>query len=269
MYFLSENFAYPQDNTFPWLKNDSAKNSINKIIPVPEGYEKIKTEQGTFDEWLRNLPLKQGNPPVLLYNGKKKSNQKAHHAVIDMDVGKKDLQQCADAVIRLRAEYLFYKKDFDAIHFNFTSGEKFEWKKWMEGYRPAVKGSSVAWKKTSNNDSSYKSFRNYLETVFLYAGTFSLSKELKKVVDINDIKAGDVFIHAGFPGHAVIVADVAASKKTGKKIFMLAQSFMPAQEIHILKNPNNALINPWYETDSSKILHTPEWTFKYDDLMRF
>jgi hypothetical protein len=40
---------------------------------------------------------------VLLYNGAPKFRQDVHAAVIDIDVGTRDLQQCADATMRLRA----------------------------------------------------------------------------------------------------------------------------------------------------------------------
>ena len=61
-----------------------------------------------------------------------------HLAVIDMDIGERDLQQCADAVIRLRAEYLYGTGQYDKIHFNFTSGFNAQYIKWMQGSRISV-----------------------------------------------------------------------------------------------------------------------------------
>ena len=62
---------------------------------------------------------------------------------------------------------------------------------------------------------------------------------MKHINNVEDIEIGDVFIQTGNPyGHAIIIVDVAINKNK-EKIFMLAQSYMPAQEIHILKNPNN------------------------------
>ena len=96
-----------------------------------------------------------------------------------------------------------------------------------------------------------------------------MSKELHSVQDVNKMQVGDVFIKGGFPGHAVIVVDMAINEETGKKLFLLAQSYMPAQDIHILKNPANSRLSPWYELDFGEVLYTPEWTFDRDDLRRF
>ena len=92
---------------------------------------------------------------------------------------------------------------------------------------------------------------------------------MNSVENISEMRIGDVFIQGGFPGHAVIVVDMAKNKATGKKIFLLAQSYMPAQDIHILKNPNHDALDPWYELDFEGPLYTPEWTFGKDNLKRF
>ncbi len=260
---------FTQPNSYPWLSDVDPGNTIARRIPVPPGYERIPLEPGSFSFWLRNLPLKKGNPRVMLFNRKPKANQSVHMAVIDIDTGNRDLQQCADAVIRLRAEYLFSRGKIDDIHFRFTSGDSAEYRKWSLGFRPVVSGNRVYWKKSSAANHSYANFRDYLDTVFIYAGTDSLYRELHPVKNINRIEIGDVFIQPGFPGHAVLVVDMARKKETGKKIFLLAQSYMPAQDIHILKNPENQQLNPWVELQSGEVLKTPEWEFRWNDLRRF
>ena len=107
-----------------------------------------------------------------------------------------------------------------------------------------------------------------MDMVFTYAGSSSLSKELKPVKNIEDIEIGNVFIHGGFPGHAIIVVDIALNPQTGEKIFMLAQSYMPAQEIHILKNPNDPALSPWYSVNYEGALVTPEWVFQKNELKK-
>jgi hypothetical protein len=243
-------------------------NILCKRFNTPEGYDRMAYNAQSFESWLRNASLKKYGTSVYLFNGDLKRNQQIHAAVLNVDVGTSDLQQCADAVMRLRAEYLFYKKAFDSITFTFTNGTKVPYSKWRAGYRTQVSGNTVAWVKKTNVDTSYVAFRKYLNTVFMYCGTYSLAKELKST-SIDKIKAGDVFITGGFPGHAMMVMDVAKNKSTGKKIFMIAQSYMPAQDIHIVKNLNTSEISPWFEIPENGSLETPEWTFDVGDLKRF
>lgn len=79
---------------------------------------------------------------------------------------------------------------------------------------------------------------------------------------------GDVFIKGGFPGHAMIVVDIAVNNK-GQKIFMPAQSYMPAQDIHIVKNPMNENLGPWYELPAGDKIITPEWVFSNSCLRKW
>lgn len=244
--------------------------SVESRIAPPAGYMREKCPANSFDTYLRSLPLLPEGSKVHLYNGQLKKNQAAAYAVVDMEIGNRDLQQCADAVIRLRAEYLWRQKRYDEIKFNFTNGFPAEYKTWAEGNRIRVSGNRVEWYTTGCRDYSYKSFRKYLDMVFMYAGTASLSKELT-TVPYAALSPGDVFIHGGSPGHAVIVMDVAVNPETRKKVYLLAQSYMPAQQIHILVNPANSLLSPWYELSSKATgkLYTPEWVFEKKDLKRF
>lgn len=249
-------------------KSDSASSTISTRFIVPDGYKRITPEKKSFAEYLQNLKLKPEGTIVKTYDGRVKEPRDVYVAVVDIDVGDKDLQQCADAVMRLRAEYLYSQNRFDEIHFNFTNGFKAEYSKWREGYRISIKGNATSYIKKFGESTSYEDFREYLNLVFTYAGTLSLSKELKSV-ELEEIKIGDIFIKGGSPGHAVIVVDMAKNEKTGEKIFLLAQSYMPAQDIQILKNPMNTELSPWYSTNFGETLNTPEWDFKIDQLKSF
>jgi hypothetical protein len=254
---------------YPWQPSgDRLTETIRDRIAPPEGYQRLPVPPRSFENWLRHLPLKSENAPVLLYDGRRKGNQSAHVAVVDIDVGSRDLQQCADAAIRLRAEYLFSIHAFDDIHFKFTSGHTASYPRWIRGARPVVNGNEVRWTQTHSADSSYAAFRRYLDTVFMYAGSYSLSRELESV-GIRNMTIGDVFIQGGFPGHAVIVVDMAVSSAGRDTLFLLAQSYMPAQEIHILNNHENPDRTPWYSTRFGEVLKTPEWTFTRRQLKRF
>jgi Domain of unknown function (4846) len=216
-----------------------------RFIHLPPGYHRIEAKPGSFAEFLRDTRLKESKT-VYLYNGKPKPNQEAQYAVLHMSVGNSDLQQCADAVMRLRAEYFFESKQFNAILF-YDNDNK--------AYHFTAPYSRV------NLD-------KYLLRVFGMCGSASLSKQLKPADSIDDIQPGYVFIRGGFPGHAVIVMDV-AQNNAGKKIYMLAQSYMPAQDIHILKNPAATGNSPWYEVNEDELIVTPEYTFKRWELKRW
>jgi hypothetical protein len=197
-----------------------------------------------------------------------KESQAAHHLVLDIDVGEKNLQQCADAVIRLRAEYLYSLGRYDELAFRFTSGHVASFRKWIQGYRIITERDEPGWVRFAEPDSTYENLRKYLERVFIYAGSFSLAKEMLRIAAPDDMHIGDVFIEGGFPGHAVIVVDMAEAAQTGRRVFLLAQSYMPAQDVHILRNPNDRELSPWFSSGFGDTLVTPEWVFEAGDLRR-
>ena len=242
--------------------------TVEERFAVPKDFIRCEVEDHTFAAYLRGLSLKSHGSEVLYYDGRKKSNRQVYDAVVDMDIGTRDLQQCADAVIRLKAEYLYEQQLYDDIAFDFTNGFRVGYKKWMEGNRVAIEGNKTKWVKRTQPSNTYADFRKYLDIIFAYAGTISLSNELTSI-PVEDMQIGDVFIQAGSPGHAVIVVDMAENPSTGEKLFMLAQSYMPAQDIQILKNPIEDKISPWYSLKFGEQLKTPEWTFRKNDLKRF
>ena len=65
------------------------------------------------------------------------------------------------------------------------------------------------------------------------------------------------------------MVDMAVHSESGQKVMMLAQSFMPAQELHVLKNNKIKDLSPWYKIDTSRELTLPEWSFDWGDLKRF
>ena len=215
-------------------------------IPLPANYHRVTGAPGSFGTWLRSVGLKKALT-VYLYNGQPKANQDAQFAVLDVSVGHEDLQQCADAVMRLRAEYLYSRGEYGAITFYTEQGVRLNF-----GKRP---------------DKGRPSFDRYLREVFSYCSTRTLAKELVPAA-YSTIEAGDVLIRSGSPGHAMLVADVAEDGQ-GHRVYLLAQSYMPAQDIHIVKNPGDNL-GPWYRADSTLgIVETPEYTFRTNELRKW
>lgn len=225
-------------------------NTIKSRFVVPEGFQRVTTKENSFEEYLQNLPLKPHGSEVLYFDGTIKKNNNVYVAVIDVSVGKADLQQCADAIMRLRGEFLFHQKKYSEIGFSYIK----DGKKRMFSQQP---------------DKSYKGFMKYMTTTFMFANTRSLKNDLSPK-NIWSLQIGDVFIQSGNPyGHAVIVVDKIQNISTKEIQYLLAQSYMPAQEIQILLNPKKSNSNPWYTLSNANEIVTPEWTFFSDDLRSF
>ena len=243
----------------------NGQNTVSERFAPPAGFERTPAAAGSFTNYLRSLPLKPAGSPVLLYNGQRKGHQ-VHAAVVDLPIGKRNLHQCADAVIRLRADYLYQQDRKDEISFHLTNGFAVPYSRWMQGERVAVEGNKTWWVARTSPADNATSYFKYLEFIWSYAGTLSLSKELKPI-PLSDLDVGDVFIYGGSPGHAIIVIDCAVNPRTGQKKFMLAQSYMPAQELHILLD--NDYDGVWYDVPQGQYLNTPEWRFEINELKRF
>jgi hypothetical protein len=216
---------------------------IDSIVP-PAGYQIVRQSDNTFGQWLQHLPLRKNNT-LYLHDGSPKSNQTLHFAILDVPYNRNPLQQCADAVMRLRAEYLYATKVAPQIRFYHQKDEYY----------------------TCDVNCTRPQLENFLNKVFSWCGTYNLQTSLHPVKTMNDIQAGDVLVKGGSPGHAMLVAAVAKNKQ-GKKVFTLLQSFIPAQDIHVVINPYNEALSPWYEADT-KIIATPGWTFLPTDLKRW
>ncbi len=247
----------------------AAADRIEGRFAPPDGFVRASAPAGSFAAWLRGLPLKPESAPVLLHSGGPKWRQDVHAAVIDIDTGTRDLQQCADAVMRLRAEWQFARGEVQRIAFNDTGGGKpMPFSRWAAGERPRAEGRALVWVKRANPNASYASFRRYMDVVFSWAGTHSLERELVPVRD-GRVEIGDVIIKGGFPGHAVLVADVAEHPGTGERRFLLIQSFMPAQDMHVLKGRDTPDGSPWYRLEADQPFVTPEWVFPPGSLRRW
>lgn len=209
-----------------------------------EGFRRIKVPKGSFADFLRNYKLKD-DWNLYYYNGKEVENQFGGYAVLDMDIGTRDLLQCADAIMLLRAEYLYSQKRYKEIHFNALSGKRMNYTDYV------------------GDDYSYAKFRKYMDYVFAYANTASLEKELKPR-KIEDIRIGDVFVTSGNPGHAMIVVDMAVDMD-GNRSLLFAQGMMPAQSVHVVTNLEHKEDTPWYMIDEylrwSTLFIFPDYVF--------
>lgn len=206
---------------------------------APAGYQQVKATPGSFAAYLQSLPLKPAGAHTLTYKGAVAATDVFTAAVVDLSVGHEDLQQCADVVMRLRGQYLYQQKRYSEIAFHFESGFRCDYIHYADGYRYH----NDHWVLKAKKDYSYPTFMRYMALVFDYAGTLSLDKELHKIKNPDELQTGDVFIKGGSPGHCFIVMDVVENPQH-KKLFLLAQSFMPAQNLQVLQYRS-----PWFSMD--------------------
>lgn len=218
-----------------WLLWGGVSNPGNRErigdIAVPLGFERVSVEPGSFGEYIRSFPLKKRGSHMEYYNGNLAYGQYFGYAVLDLKM-LANTEQCADAVMRMRAEYLWNKGLYGSIHFRSVSGKD-------QNY---------------SGKADRKAFEKYLRGVFDNSNTSSLRREMKPKL-LADIEPGDVFVYesprVGYYGHAVLVVDVAINEKTGQKAIMLAQSSTPALTMHIIRDFLHPIRSPWVLLDNA------------------
>lgn len=222
-------------------------------IPAPYGYQRISGDNAAYSNYLRSIPLKGKGAESMLYTGEKTKFQKLSYAIIDLPL-LSNAEQCADACMRMRAEYLFQAGRYGDIHFKDVNGHVMRY----------------------TGGSSRKSFERYLRRVYGLASTFSLSRELPRR-ELKDMQPGDIFVYAAIDrpdnrpsGHAVMVVDVAQNPKTGRKAFLLAEGNTPARDFHIMNNLGSPFRSPWFTLDEGNDdLGVSLFMFKKDELRHF
>lgn len=227
---------------------DEDGKTIMTRFETPEGFNRSSSTINSWAHYLQNLPLKPHGTKVLHFDGTLKANTAAYCAVVDLPIYGNKNHQCADAIMRLRAAYLFEQNRFSEIEFLFVNGTNFRYDNYLAGKTPTQ---ANLW--------------SYLEKVFAYASTLSLDKQLK-AKEAKDLQIGDVFIKGGSPGHAVVVVDKCTDQNGAVK-FMLAQSYMPAQDIQILVGDDGN--SPWYDLNFGDYLYSAEYTFAKNQLKQF
>ncbi|WP_101772959.1 DUF4846 domain-containing protein [Peptostreptococcus faecalis] len=252
--------------------NKNASDLVDRY-EVPHGYKRVDAEKDSFAEYIRHEKLKNYGEKSLYYNGKEKDSEGVYDSVFDVDLENRDLLHCADMCFKFRGDYLYSTGQYSKIKFHFVSNGIADFSKYAEGYR--VNPDTGEYYMSTNPSTSEETYKKFMNLVYAYSGTLSLEKDTHKI-NVDQMQIGDMFVRGGTPGtkrvgHAIMVVDMAVDN-SGQKVFMLAQSYMPAQQPQILINKNNKKISPWYSIEEVKKygeLKTPQWTFTLDEFKRF
>lgn len=260
--------ASANPSAYPWLaaadREPRAVDTLRARFAPPAGFVRVQAAPESFGAWLRDLPLAAPETPVRSYDGTTlhPASDRRIAAVVALDVSPADLQQCADTVIRLHAEWR-WSHGARNMSYRAAAGVDLPWARWARGERIVQNGASIQWAPASKPAGDHAAFRKYLDAVFAWANTVSLEKQARPVAP-DQIRAGDFFILPGNPGHVVLVLDLA--KQGGDTVALLGQSFMPAQNAQVLRPSDGG---PWFRLDPSKAVDTPFWKpFPWGSLRR-
>ena len=245
----------------------ACKETPNPLLsPLPTPSLTLKrnesTDESSWPYFLQHLPEKKG--AVVDYKGRPVPNQQKKAAIIDYDIGNRDLQQCADALMRLRAEFLFKQKRYADIHFQFTNGDEYSFLAYCNGKRPAPNGNALRYTTVSPVAINHENLRKYLDIVYAYAGTISLAKELQAA---SRFTIGTVVITPGSPGHCFIIVDE-ATLANGDQVYKLVEGYTPAQSIYVLQNLAEPQLGHWHRLQKG-VITTATYSFTSYQLKRF
>jgi hypothetical protein len=244
---------------YPWPRRHPSYEAACSRISPPPGAKRVSVSAGSYAHWLRHLPLLPPNTPVRRYDGSEISwATQMTAAVVDLDVGTEDLQQCMDSIIRLRAEYHWSRGRPDAIRFPYAGGLHFSFDEWRRGLRPRknAAGKQELAPSAAPSDGR-KSLLKYLRFMFAMTGTAHYPSAPR--VAFEKLEAGDFFLEPSPSpqqlGHALVILDIARDT-SGRTWALVGQGFTPAQDFHILRASSSSA---WFELTPQKPVQFPSW----------
>jgi hypothetical protein len=260
----------PDTGPYPWHADESiealgAVDTLHHRYRPPAGFRRVELETQSFGAWLRHLPLAAPATPVRAHDGRElyAVDDPRIAAVTTLDVGASDLQQCADAVMRLHAEWRWHLGQVEDLAYA-SGGGLIPWRRYLDGQTPIAEGNSFRWRGGRPRPPTHAHFRRYLDQVFSWANTVSLARQAARPRP-EEVTPGDFFILPGSPGHTVLVLDLARAGD-GRTVALLGQSYMPAQSFQVLRAAGGRV---WFVLDPDEDVVTPFWRpFPWSSLRR-
>jgi len=263
--------AYAQNKSI--INIDATGKTISDRIVVPEGYIRPPFPEYSFQHFLRTLPMKHVDAPVRKYDGYNKFFD-CHAAVVDvefpMDI---DLVHGEHAIQLLRSLYLYKHGKYDLIKFKYDDNRSIDFDEFGHGTRFVWQDSLyIKDDEAAGEDFSEASFKDYMYDLYNESTTRGLKADTKEL-EISKISVGDVFIQPEndrTQGHAVLVMDMVVEPLSGERLVLLGQGFTPTQDVHIIINPYDEDISPWYRiNEDDHFFSTVQWTFRKKHCSRF
>ena len=241
--------APPPTKAMPTKGAPDGSTTLRDAYPPPAGTQRLAGD--AFATWLGAMRVLPPSVPVRTHDGKVVAGHKGAR-VIDLPMVPGNLQQCADALIRVRAEWL--RATGGEVMYHATSGDPIPWTRWQAGERPFEQGRGLAWRPGDRGG-----WEAYLAAVMRWAGTASLAAYDTDAVQ--NPKAGDVLVMGGYPGHAVMLLDVV--KRGSDHLALIGESYMPAMNFHVEPGP----IDGWWSLNEG--VRLPHWDMRGAPLRRW
>jgi hypothetical protein len=253
------------DSSRPVLATtDTAYDRFARAIP---GYSLFVAELGSWTEWLRLLPLAAPGTPVRNFQGQIVVPGDDEHlaAVVAIDVGSRDIQQSADVILRMHAEWRWFSEDYRMLYLS-DSELELPLQKWRAGERLVADGDQPKWvtQQAPQPKVDHAEFRAYLDSVFAWSDSRALLAESVALRPEN-LEPGAFFLHAGNPSEVLLVLDVATSP-AGARAMLLAQALNPAENIHVLRPSRDSA---WFPVRTDQPVRVPRaQPFSWTELRR-
>jgi len=238
---------------------------------VPDGFFRPPFPTESYQTYLQSIAIKTADAKVMKFNGYEKKFI-CYVAVVEEELMDEDIMHGEHYAQKLRAQYLYNHSKYELIRFSYDDNRSISYQEWMDGMRFVWQDSIFVLDSISAPASGDIVFKKFMKELYSNSTSLGLNSDTY-VLPIDQLSIGDVFIQPQdlySPGHAVLILDMAVDPLTGEKLVLLGQGYTPAQNMHILANPFDEDISPWYRVkEDEPFFATAQWTFRMKHLRRF
>lgn len=240
---------------------DPAALTLEERYAPPTGYTRVETDDGSFGTYLRAIPLKPDGSAVLQHDGT--ASEASAAAVVDLSIGAGDRCQLTDALLLLRARYLFDAGRKDEIQFYFSSGFLYDFTTYAAGRRVKVDGNNVTWVTKDTPGDTLQDLYGYLGTLYSYSRAVSV--KANDTMQTSNVVPGTLFTNDG----GAIIADLARNDATGESVVLLIRGGSPASDLYVMDNTLAPELSPWFSVSPAGGIYAGEITFMISDAREF
>lgn len=257
------NAGRPEFKWYGWLEDPSEPLGVPSEllydrVKVPKGLSHDRVDIDSAGEWLRFLPVypvgtpvKQGNGEILL-----RWDDSSVAAVVQMDVGHHGCRLSSIGLsYRLHAEWAWSRGE-RRVNYRTSGDDDLPLTLWARGQRPQVRGSKVYFSQEApaKRQLVHADLREYIEGILPYLDVGAVLKHSRALAP-GEVGPGDLFVHSGAPGEAVVVLDAASNPKEGKRAFLLGRILDPCSNFFVLRATSES---PWFFVDGKTPVKVPQ-----------